>query len=50
MGWLGNEATDKWANVGALDRKYTRGNAVEKLFAGNLRKARAVVQRLSQGV
>jgi hypothetical protein len=48
--WKGNEAADKWAKLGAEDRNEAWGNLVDKILTGNLRKARAVVTWLAEGV
>ena len=48
--WKGNEAADKWAKLGAEDRNEAWGDLVDKILTGNLRKARAVVTWLGEGV
>ncbi len=41
--WLGNEAADKWAKLGALDRNEEWANLAERILTSNLWKAREVI-------
>ena len=46
--WTSNEAADKWAKLGSLDRNEEWADLAERILTGNLWKARAVVSWLGK--